>query len=128
MSEGDLAALDIDIRTPTGRSASSDRGSVAEEAKSTQRNALRHGHGGDAQWRPVMSPHAWSARGVTARGMYAVSVARVSCSDYLRPRDGDDRPQTPQADEVYGYRAVNLLNLNGLCPATAVMDALASRR
>jgi cytochrome c len=42
--------------------------------------------------------------------------------DYIRRAMPMDRPQTLSADEVYAVSAY-LLNLNGLVPADAVMDA-----
>jgi cytochrome c len=42
--------------------------------------------------------------------------------DYIRRSMPMDRPQTLSADEVYALSAY-LLNLNGLVPAGAVMDA-----
>ena len=42
--------------------------------------------------------------------------------DYIRRSMPMDRPQTLSADEVYALSAY-LLNLNGVVPADAVMDA-----
>jgi cytochrome c len=42
--------------------------------------------------------------------------------DYIRRTMPMDRPQTLSANEVYALSAY-LLNLNGLVPASAVMDA-----
>jgi cytochrome c len=42
--------------------------------------------------------------------------------DYIRRAMPMDRPQTLSADEVYALSAY-LLNLNGVVPADAVMDA-----
>src|SRR2546430_11024764 len=47
--------------------------------------------------------------------------------DYTRRAMPMDRPQTLSADEVYALSAY-LLNLNGLVPADAVMDAARDRK
>jgi cytochrome c len=47
--------------------------------------------------------------------------------DYIRRSMPMDRPQTLSANEVYALSAY-LLNLNGLVPAGAVMDADSLRR
>src|SRR5437870_11433716 len=47
--------------------------------------------------------------------------------DYTRRAMPMDRPQTLSADEVYALSAY-LLNLNGLVPADAVMDAASLAR
>jgi S-disulfanyl-L-cysteine oxidoreductase SoxD len=125
VSEADLAAWNIDVRTSDGQGLPPGRGSVA------QGKALYDGkcvacHGADAKGGAVYGTMVGgigtmnsSPRVLTPGSMYPYAPILF---DYIRRSMPMDRPQTLSNDEVYALSAY-LLNLNGLVPADAVMDA-----
>jgi cytochrome c len=125
MSEADLAAWNIDIRTPDGWGLPAGRGSVAEGRKVYEAKCVAC-HGVDAKGGPVygtmvggIGSFTTNTRVLTPGSMYPYAPILF---DYIRRAMPMDRPQTLSADEVYAVSAY-LLNLNGLVPADAVMDA-----
>jgi S-disulfanyl-L-cysteine oxidoreductase SoxD len=125
VSEADLAAWNIDVRTSDGLGLPPGRGSVAEGQKVYVAKCLSC-HGADAKGGPVygtmvggIGSFKGSPRVVTPGSMYPYAPILF---DYIRRSMPMDRPQTLTANEVYAVSAY-LLNLNGLVPADAVMDA-----
>ena len=124
ISEADLAAWNIDIRTPDGQGLPAGRGSVAEGKKIYEAQCIAC-HGADAKGGSVygtmvggIGSFKGSPRVVTPGSMYPYAPILF---DYIRRSMPMDRPQTLSANEVYALSAY-LLNLNGLVPANAVMD------
>jgi S-disulfanyl-L-cysteine oxidoreductase SoxD len=83
-------------------------------------------HGADAKGGPVygtmvggIGSFTTSTRVLTPGSMYPYAPILF---DYIRRAMPMDRPQTLTNDETYALSAY-LLNLNGLVPADAVMDA-----
>ena len=125
VSEADLAAWNIDVRTSDGRGLPPGRGSVAE-GKQIYDAKCAACHGPNAKGGPVYGSMVGgigsmnsSPRVVTPGSMYPYAPILF---DYVRRSMPMDRPQTLSANEVYALAAY-LLNLNGLVPASAVMDA-----
>ena len=125
VSEADLAAWNIDIRTPDGLGLPAGRGSVAEGKKVYEEKCIAC-HGADGKGGPVygtmvggIGSFKGSPRVLTPGSMYPYAPILF---DYIRRSMPMDRPQTLTANEVYAVSAY-LLNLNGLVPANAVMDA-----
>jgi len=125
ISEADLAAWNIDVRTSDGRGLPPGRGSVAE-GRQVYAAKCAACHGPDAKGGPVygtmvggIGSFTTNARVLTPGSMYPYAPILF---DYIRRSMPMDRPQTLRADEVYAVSAY-LLNLNGLVPADAVMDA-----
>jgi cytochrome c len=125
MSEADLAAWNIDIRTPDGRGLPAGQGSVAEGRKVYEAKCVAC-HGADAKGGPMygtmvggIGSFTTNTRVLTPGSMYPYAPILF---DYIRRAMPMDRPQTLSADEVYALSAY-LLNLNGLVPDDAVMDA-----
>jgi cytochrome c len=125
ISEADLAAWNIDIRTSDGRGLPAGRGSVADGKKVHEAKCVAC-HGADAKGGPMygtmvggIGSFTTNARVLTPGSMYPYAPILF---DYIRRAMPMDRPQTLSADEVYAVSAY-LLNLNGLVPADAVMDA-----
>ena len=125
VSEADLAAWNIDIRTPDGLGLPAGRGTVAEGKKLYEAKCLAC-HGADAKGGAVygtmvggIGSFKGSPRVLTPGSMYPYAPILF---DYIRRSMPMDSPQTLTANEVYALSAY-LLNLNGLIPADAVMDA-----
>jgi S-disulfanyl-L-cysteine oxidoreductase SoxD len=125
ISEADLAAWNIDIRTPDGQGLPAGRGSVAEGRQVYAAKCIAC-HGPDAKGGAVYGTMVGgigsmnsSPRVVTPGSMYPYAPILF---DYIRRSMPMDRPQTLTNNEVYALSAY-LLNLNGLVPADAVMDA-----
>jgi hypothetical protein len=125
ISEADLAAWNIDIRTSDGQGLPPGRGSVAE-GKKVYAEKCAACHGADAKGGPVygtmvggIGSFTTNTRVLTPGSMYPYAPILF---DYIRRSMPMDRPQTLTANEVYAVSAY-LLNLNGLVPADAVMDA-----
>jgi S-disulfanyl-L-cysteine oxidoreductase SoxD len=125
VSEADLAAWNIDIRTPDGAGLPAGRGSVAQGRQVYQAKCVAC-HGADAKGGAVygtmvggIGSFKGSPRVLTPGSMYPYAPILF---DYIRRSMPMDRPQTLSNDEVYALSAY-LLNLNGLVPAEAVMDA-----
>jgi S-disulfanyl-L-cysteine oxidoreductase SoxD len=124
VSEADLAAWNIDIRTPDGRGLPPGRGTVAEGQKLYQSRCVAcHGEGakGGSMYGSMVGgigSFKTNARVLTPGSMYPYAPILF---DYIRRTMPMDAPQTLSANEVYALSAY-ILNLNGLIPANAVMD------
>ena len=125
ISEADVAAWNIDVRTPDGAGLPAGRGTVAE-GKAVYDAKCVACHGAEAKGGAVygtmvggIGSMTKSPRVVTPGSMYPYAPILF---DYIRRSMPMDRPQTLSANEVYAVSAY-LLNLNGLVPANAVMDA-----
>ncbi len=125
ISEADIASWNIDIRTSDGRGLPAGRGSVAD-GKRVYESKCRECHGPEAKGGSVYGPmvggigsFTTNARVVTPGSMYPYAPILF---DYIRRAMPMDKPQTMTNDEVYAVSAY-ILNLNGLIPADAVMDA-----
>jgi cytochrome c len=128
ISEADVAAWNIDIRTPDGLGLPAGRGSVAQGRQVyAAQCAACHGPeakgGAQYQYPAALFGGIGSMtkvpRILTPGSMYPYAPILF---DYMRRSMPMDRPQTLSNDEVYALSAY-LLNLNGLVPADAVMDA-----
>ncbi len=127
VSEADLAPWNIDIRAPDGVGLPPGQGSVAAGKQIYEAKCIAC-HGADAKGGAVygtmvggIGSFKSSARVVTPGSMYPYAPILF---DYIRRSMPMDRPQTLTADEVYALSAY-LLQLNGLVPADAVMNAKA---
>jgi len=125
ISEADVAAWNIDVRTSDGAGLPPGRGSVAE-GKAVYDTKCVACHGAEAKGGPVygsmvggIGSMTKTPRVLTPGSMYPYAPILF---DYIRRSMPMDRPQTLSANEVYALSAY-LLNLNGLVPASAVMDA-----
>ena len=125
ITEADVAAWNIDVRTTDGVGLPSGRGSVAQ-GREVYAQKCAACHGADAKGGPVYGTMVGgigsmnsSPRVLTPGSMYPYAPILF---DYVRRSMPMDRPQTLTNDEVYAVSAY-LLNLNGLVPADAVMDA-----
>lgn len=124
ISEADLAAWNIDIRTPDGKGLPAGRGTVAE-GKAVYDAKCTVCHGAEAKGGPVygtmvggIGSFKTSTRVLTPGSMYPYAPILF---DYIRRAMPMDKPQSLSANEVYAVSAY-ILNLNGLIPDTAVMD------
>ena len=125
VSEADLAAWNIDVRTSDGQGLPAGQGSVAEGQKVYAAKCIAC-HGADAKGGAVygtmvggIGSFTTNARVLTPGSMYPYAPILF---DYIRRSMPMDRPQTLTANEVYAVSAY-ILNLNGLVPGDAVMDA-----
>src|SRR5256884_8636569 len=125
ISEGEIAAWNIDVRTPDGKNLPSGKGSVAE-GKVLFAAQCAACHGGDAKGGSMygsmvggIGSFTTNTRVLTPGSMYPYAPILF---DYVRRTMPMDRPQTLTANEVYAVSAY-ILNLNGLVPGDAVMDA-----
>jgi len=125
VSEADIAPWNIDIRTSDGRGLPPGSGSVAQ-GKAIYDAKCMACHGADAKGGPVygsmvggIGSFTTNARVLTPGSMYPYAPILF---DYIRRTMPMDRPQSLTANEVYALSAY-ILNLNGLVPANAVMDA-----
>ena len=124
ISEADIAAWNIDVRTPDGNGLPPGRGTAAEGKKIYDSKCIAC-HGPDAKKGPMYGPMVGgigsfktNARVLTPGSMYPYAPILF---DYIRRAMPMDHPQSLSANEVYALAAY-LLNLNGLIPADAVMD------
>jgi mono/diheme cytochrome c family protein len=125
IAEADIAPWNIDVRAPDGRGLPPGRGTVADGKKIYDAKCLAC-HGADAKGGPVygamvggIGSFTTNVRVLTPGSMYPYAPILF---DYIRRAMPMDRPQTLTNDETYALSAY-LLNLNGLVPANAVMDA-----
>ncbi len=124
ISEADIAPWNIDIRTSDGKGLPAGRGTVAE-GKTTYEAKCLACHGADAKGGAVygtmvggIGSFKTGARVLTPGSMYPYAPILF---DYMRRSMPMDSPQSLSANETYALSAY-ILNLNGLVPATAVMD------
>ena len=124
ISEADIAPWNIDIRTPDGKGLPAGRGTVAEGKTIYEAKCLAC-HGADAKGGAVygtmvggIGSFKTGARVLTPGSMYPYAPILF---DYMRRAMPMDSPQSLSANETYALSAY-ILNLNGLVPATAVMD------
>jgi len=125
VSEAELAAWNMDIRTPDGRGLPPGRGSVAE-GKAIYAAKCVACHGADAKGGPMygtmvggIGSMTKTPRILTPGSMYPYAPILF---DYIRRAMPMDRSQSLSANETYALAAY-LLNLNGLVPTDAVMDS-----
>lgn len=125
ISEADLAAWNIDIRTQDGQGLPAGQGSVAQ-GKAVFEAKCVSCHGEEAKGGAMyatmvggIGSFTTNARVLTPGSMYPYAPILF---DYIRRAMPMNEPQTLTNDEVYAVSAY-LLNLNGLIAAEAVMDA-----
>ena len=125
ISEADIAPWNIDIRTPDGKGLPAGSGSVADGKRIYDAKCLAC-HGADAKGGAVygsmvggIGSFKTNARVVTPGSMYPYAPILF---DYMRRSMPMDNPQSLTPNELYALSAY-ILNLNGLVPANAVMDA-----
>lgn len=129
VSEADLAAINIDVRTPDGLGLPPGRGTVAH-GKQVYDAKCASCHGEAAKGGPVFGSMVGgigsmtkNPRVLTPGSMYPYAPVLF---DYVRRAMPMTEPQSLTNDEVYAVSAY-ILHLNGLVPADAVMgpDTLA---
>lgn len=124
ISEADLGAWNIDIRTPDGAGLPPGRGTVAQGKKIYDaRCTACHGanaKGGSMYGTMVggIGSFKGSPRIVTPGSMYPYAPILF---DYIRRTMPMDSPQSLSTDEIYAVSAY-LLNLNGLLAADGAVD------
>ncbi len=125
ISETDVAALDIDIRTTDGKGLPPGKGTVAEGEKIYAAKCVDcHGEkakGGSMAGAMVggIGSFTTDKRVLTPGSMYPYAPVLF---DYTRRAMPMTAPQSLTNDEVYALSAY-ILHLNGLVAADAVMDA-----
>lgn len=124
ISEAQLAAWNIDIRTPDGRGLPAGSGTVAQGEKIYTAKCVAC-HGPSAKGGSVYGPmvggigsFTTGARVLTPGSMYPYAPILF---DYIRRSMPMDAPQSLSANDVYALSAY-ILHLNGLVAANAVMD------
>lgn len=130
ISEADIGAWDIDIRTSDGKGLPPGKGSVADGAKIYADKCIAC-HGEAAKGGPVygtmvggVGSFTTPTRVLTPGSMYPYAPILF---DYVRRTMPMNEPQTLSNDQIYAVAAY-LLNLNGLVPNDAVMDAASLTR
>ena len=125
VSEADLAAWNIDVRTTDGQGLPPGRGTVAE-GRAVYAAKCVSCHGADAKGGPVygtmvggIGSFTTTTRVLTPGSMYPYAPILF---DYTRRAMPMDKPQSLTSDEVYAVSAY-ILHLNGLVPADGVLDA-----
>src|SRR6266436_9238471 len=124
ISEAEIAAWNIDVRTPDGKNLPSGKGSVAE-GKVLFAAQCAACHGDDAKGGSMygsmvggIGSFTTNTRVLTPGSMYPYAPILF---DYVRRTMPMTAPQSMTADEIYAVSAY-ILNLNGLVPADAVLD------
>ena len=125
ISEADLAAWDIDIRATDGKGLPAGKGTVAE-GKALYDQQCGACHGENAKGGPMfgtmvggVGSFKTNTRVLTPGSMYPYAPILF---DYIRRTMPMTMPQTLTNDQVYALAAY-ILNLNGLVPDNAVVDA-----
>jgi mono/diheme cytochrome c family protein len=125
ISEADIAAWNIDIRTSDGKGLPSGKGSVAE-GKTLFAAQCVSCHGENAKGGPMygtmvggIGSFTTNTRVLTPGSMYPYAPILF---DYVKRTMPMTAPQTLTNDQVYALAAY-ILNLNGLVPDDAQMDA-----
>jgi len=123
VSEADLVAVNIDVRTPDGLGLPPGRGTVPA-GKQVYDGKCVACHGPEAKGGPVFGPMVGgigsmtkTPRVLTPGSMYPYAPILF---DYVRRSMPMDSPQSLTNDETYAVTGY-LLHLNGLIPADAVM-------
>jgi S-disulfanyl-L-cysteine oxidoreductase SoxD len=125
ISEADIAPWNIDIRTKDGAGLPPGKGSVAQGKEVYENKCIAcHGEGakGGAVYATMVGgigSFTTNTRVMTPGSMYPYAPILF---DYIRRAMPMNEPQSLTNDEIYAVSAY-LLNLNGLVPADAVMDA-----
>ena len=125
VTDSDLVAWNIDIRTSDGKGLPAGRGTVAEGKQIYDTQCIAC-HGADAkggvQYGTMVGgigSFMTNTRILTPGSMYPYAPILF---DYIRRSMPMNAPQSLNNNEVYALSAY-LLQLNGLIPANAVMDA-----
>ena len=125
ITEQAVAPWNIDIRTPDGKGLPPGRGTAAEGKKVYDAKCVAC-HGDKAAGGPVygtmvggIGSFTTKTRVLTPGSMYPYAPILF---DYIRRTMPMTAPQTLTNDQVYALSAY-ILNLNGLVPDNAVMDA-----
>jgi S-disulfanyl-L-cysteine oxidoreductase SoxD len=125
ITEAQIAKWDIDVRAPDGKGLPPGRGTVARGKVVYDQQCVAC-HGADAKGGSMygtmvggIGSFTTPTRVLTPGSMYPYAPILF---DYIRRSMPLTAPQSLSADDTYAVSAY-ILNLNGLIPADAVMDA-----